>query len=210
MPPRKSCARAPPRRARYINGKEPQAMMHNFKSRMSVFAVLTSLAAASAAWAQQEELVSTAQATVEVFKKDDPSMAQLFQSAAGYAIFPQVKKGAVIVGGAGGDGVLFERGKPVGKVSLSQVSVGVQAGAQTYSEVVFLANEAAVSDFKAGKSKLGAHMSAVAAKAGASTHAKYVNGIEVFTAAEGGLMVEAAVGGQTFKFEPFTNKAPGT
>ena len=44
--------------------------------------------------------------------------------------FSQIKKGAFVVGGAGGDGVLYERGKPVGKVNMSQVSVGAQAGGQ--------------------------------------------------------------------------------
>jgi len=43
----------------------------------------------------------------------------------------------------------------------------------------------------------------VAAAAGVSADAKYVEGVAVFTMAKGGLMYQASVGGQKFKFEPF-------
>ncbi|MDN3205872.1 hypothetical protein [Algoriphagus sediminis] len=45
-----------------------------------------------------------------------------------------------------------------------------------------------------------AQVSAVAATAGVSADAKYVDGVMVFTMAKGGLMYEASVGGQQFKF----------
>ena len=45
-------------------------------------------------------------------------------------------------------------------------------------------------------------MSAVAAAEGASKNARYVDGAMVLTKAKQGLMAEASVGGQKFKFEP--------
>jgi hypothetical protein len=49
-------------------------------------------------------------------------------------------------------------------------------------------------------------VSAVAAASGAAATAKYQQGVAVFTIAIGGLMYEAAVGGQKFGFEPFGQK----
>jgi hypothetical protein len=40
-------------------------------------------------------------------------------------------------------------------------------------------------------------------KSGAAANAKFKEGVAVFTSAKGGLMFEASLGGQKFKFEPF-------
>jgi hypothetical protein len=48
--------------------------------------------------------------------------------------------------------------------------------------------------------QLEAAASAVALHSGAAADAKYINGIAIFTHPLGGLMFEAAVGGQQFTF----------
>jgi hypothetical protein len=45
-------------------------------------------------------------------------------------------------------------------------------------------------------------VSAVALKSGAAAAAKYTNGVAVFVYVKGGLMAEAALGGQRFTFSP--------
>jgi len=147
--------------------------------------------------------VAEAQRTVALYERTDPSMARLLERADGYAVFPAVVKGAVGVGAAHGDGILFERGKPIGKTSLTQVTVGAQLGGQEYSEVIVFQTSPALTDFSAGRLNFAAQMSAVALKAGASADAKFTNGVAVFTATKGGLMFEASVGGQKFSYEPF-------
>ena len=153
--------------------------------------------------ARAADPVKEAQDTIAVFKKTDPGISRFFDEAAGYAVFPTIGKGAIGIGGAGGSGILFVRGKPVGKTSMAQVTVGLQLGGQSYSEVVFLETEAALNDFKKGNFALAAQVSAVAAASGASANAKYASGVAVFTATKAGLMYEASVGGQKFGFEPF-------
>ena len=145
--------------------------------------------------------VTEARETVAVFQKSDPGLARFFRDSAGYAVFPSVGKGAVVVGGAGGAGTVFERGEPVGKTSLAQVTVGLQLGGQAYSEIIFFENAAALSDFKKGNFALAAEVSAVALSAGASANAKYQKGVAVFTLTKTGLMYEASVGGQKFSYE---------
>jgi lipid-binding SYLF domain-containing protein len=139
--------------------------------------------------------VKEAQETISVFKKADPGLSRFFESAAGYAVFPSVKKGAVGIGGATGSGVVFEKGKAIGRTSLTQVTVGAQLGGQAYSEVIFFETAPAFADFKKGTFALAAQASAVAATKGASANAKYQNGVAVFTTGQGGLMFEASVGG---------------
>jgi lipid-binding SYLF domain-containing protein len=150
--------------------------------------------------------VKEAQETIAVFKKADPELSRLFDNAVGYAVFPTVIKGAVGVGGARGSGIVFEKGKAVGKASLTQGTVGAQVGGQDYSEVIFFETVPAFTDFKKGAFALAAQVSAVAASAGASKNVNYHKGVAVFTIGKGGLMAEASVGGQKFSFEPFGKK----
>jgi lipid-binding SYLF domain-containing protein len=150
--------------------------------------------------------VKEAQQTIAVFKKADPGLSRFFDNAVGYAVFPTVVKGAVGVGGASGSGIVFEKGKAVGRAALTQATIGAQIGGQTYSEVIFFETVPAFSDFKRGKLALAAQASAVAASADASKNVKYQDGVAIFTIGKGGLMAEASVGGQKFSFEPLEKK----
>jgi lipid-binding SYLF domain-containing protein len=154
------------------------------------------------------KLVREAQETITTFKRTDPGLVGFMQRSVGYAVFPDVGKGGLGVGGAHGTGVLFDRaGRPLGKATLTQVTVGLQAGGQTYSEIIFFATPNAMAEFESGNFAFAAQASAVALKSGASANAKFENGVAVFTATKGGLMFETSVGGQKFKFEPFAPRA---
>jgi lipid-binding SYLF domain-containing protein len=104
------------------------------------------------------------------------------------------------IGGAAGSGVVYERGKLIGMAKLTQVSIGFQAGGQAYRQVIFFESDSDLARFKNSQFEFFAQASAVAVKAGASTNVKYANGIMVFTMQKGGLMYEASIGGQKFKF----------
>ena len=154
------------------------------------------------AFAWDAEGEKNAQAAITEFKRVDPDMDAFFTSAYGYAVFPEITKGGFVVGGAGGDGTVFEQGAGVGSSEMSQVTVGLQAGGQTYSEAIFFKDKAALDNFKKGNFEFAAEASAVAVKTGASKTADYSNGVAIFTMAKGGLMFEASVGGQKFTYEP--------
>lgn len=134
------------------------------------------------------------------FKKADESMQKLFESSYGYVIFPNVTKAALIVGGAGARGVVYEQGKAIGMAKMAQVLVGAQVGGQTYREVIFFENKEALDRFKDNKIEFSGQVSAVAAKSGAAATAKYTEGVSVFTQEKGGLMLEASIGGQKFTY----------
>ena len=137
------------------------------------------------------------------FVKADSLMQHLFDNSVGYVIFPNVGKGAIGVGGAAGNGILYEGEKAVGRASMKQVSVGFQFGGQAYREVIFFENQAALDRFKQNKFEFDAQASAVAATVGASANVKYRDGVMVFTQEKGGLMYEASVGGQKFDYSSF-------
>jgi len=151
---------------------------------------------------EDPQFVKDVRQTIEQFKKTDSGIKEFFNNARGYAVFPTVGKGGVGIGAARGKGLAYEGGKLVGEVRLTQITVGAQLGGQTYSEVLFLENKETMDSFKQGNFGLSAQVSATAATAGASANAKYKEGVAVFTMAKGGLMYEASVGGQKFKFIP--------
>lgn len=164
-----------------------------------------SLAACSTApksEAGRAELASETQTAMANFRKADPAIDSFLDKAYGYAVFPTVGKGAIGVGGAYGQGEVFEQGKKIGYADLTQATIGLQLGGQAYSELIVFENKAALDRFKAGELAFAAQASAVALKSGATGNASYNDGVAVFTAGESGLMYEASIGGQKFSFQP--------
>ena len=147
----------------------------------------------------QEEDVAKGQAAIDALLESDSTMQRYFDAAAGYVVIPTVGKAGIGIGGARGKGLLYENGEPTAEVTMTQLSIGLQWGGQAYSEFVFFEDEEALERFKEGNFELGAQASAVAITAGASVDAGYESGVAIFTLAKGGLMYEAAVGGQKFK-----------
>lgn len=136
------------------------------------------------------------------FKNNYPNINIYFEKAYGYAVFPTVTKGGIGIGAAHGYGEVYQKGKLIGDATVTQVNIGLQLGGQQYSEIVFFKDKETLEDFKEGKVKMGARASAVAATTGVSEDADYNEGVAVFTLTKAGLMCEASIGGQKFKFEP--------
>jgi lipid-binding SYLF domain-containing protein len=151
---------------------------------------------------KRESLVDEAQAAVNRFQREDPSLKDFMSKAYGYAIFPDVGKGGLVVGGSYGKGVVYQQGKLVGYADLTQATVGAQIGGETFSELITFETADAINKFKDNQLAFTAQASAVAIKSGAAATAKYDNGVAVFTMTKGGLMAEAALGGQKFTYRP--------
>jgi len=152
---------------------------------------------------KDNKLMEDSKEAKAAFIKSDGLMQGLFDNSYGYVIFPNVGKGAIGVGGAAGNGIVFENGNAIGSAKMKQVSVGFQFGGQAYREVIFFENQAALDRFKQNNFEFSAQASAVAATSGAATNVKYRDGVMVFTQEKGGLMYEASIGGQKFSYEPF-------
>ena len=149
------------------------------------------------------EMLQDVQHAKAEFIKADGLMKSLFDNSYGYVIFPNVGKGAIGVGGAAGQGIVYEKGKRIGTAKMKQISVGLQLGGQAYREVIFFESEAALDRFKADNLEFAGQASAVAVTKGASGNVKYRDGVMIFSQQKGGLMYEASVGGQKFDFTPY-------
>jgi len=179
------------------------------------------------AYAQQDNKVEDYSATIKAFKSD-PDVVAFFNRAYGFAVYPTVGKGAWMVGAAHGKGQVYKAGKVTGKTSVTQLSVGFQAGGQAYSQIIFFEDERAYKDFTQGNFEFGAQATAVAitasAQASASTigktagastggaagkqaKTKYYKGMVTFVYAKGGLMHEVSISGQKYSFLALQEKS---
>jgi lipid-binding SYLF domain-containing protein len=187
---------------------------------LTLFAVASLSATAGTALADEYS------ETIDLFKKAGES-AEFFGKSYGYAVFPTVGKAGVGIGGAHGKGRVYEHGKYVGDTTMNQLSVGLQMGAQGYSQLIFFEDKRSFDEFTSGEYELGANASAVVITAAASgtagtggasatasggkkdaaTAARgYHNGTAIFVITKGGLMYEATVAGQKFKYKPVAAK----
>src|SRR3954452_15763501 len=154
---------------------------------------------------QRQSLVAEADAALLSMIAKDPSLRDFVDRSPGYAIYPNVGKAGVGIGGAYGRGVLYEHGRPTGYTELKQGSVGLQLGAQSYAELIVFENDAAIARIKSGDFDVGGEASAVALKANAATVASFQGGAAVFQMSRGGLMAAAAINGQKLNYQPMDN-----
>ena len=175
------------------------------RSFVLTFGVVVALLASSPALRADEKADRTKEVkeAIALFQDADSTTADTLAKAVGYAVFPKVGKGGLGIGGARGSGQVLEKGAAVGETSLTQVSIGLQAGGQVYSELIIFENPRVLADFKKGNFEFSAQVSAVAAASGASRNAKFDHGVKVLTLAKKGLMYEASVGGQKFGFKAY-------
>jgi lipid-binding SYLF domain-containing protein len=158
--------------------------------------------------------------TIKVFR-DAGQSGKFFEDCYGYAVFPTIGKGGVVIGGAHGKGRVYVGGKHVGDASMTQLTAGLQLGGQAFSQILFFEDKRAFDEFSRGNSEFGAQATAVVITAGvsagatttgssagasggrhdAATVGSYYKGTAIFTIATGGLMHEATVGGQKFNYK---------
>lgn len=117
---------------------------------------------------------------------------------------------------------MYRGGRVTGTVKLFKATIRFQLGGQAFSEVIFFEDKRAYDEFTSGSFEFDAAASAVAITAGAKASAgtdgatagasagsenavqaeiDYYKGMAVFVHTKGGLMYEAAIGGQKFSFK---------
>ena len=195
-------ARARPGVSRTCKQGVPRLLTTGMALVLTVVAgLLGSCATAPASREDKAALVAAATSRWQQMSTQDPAVGALLQQGYGYSLFPQVDKGGLGVGGAYGRGVVYERGQHIGYSDLTQGSVGIQAGGQTFSELLVFETKAALDRFKAGQFGFAAGASAVVLTNGVATNANFVDGVAVVVQPLSGVMVEAAIGGQKFTYQ---------
>ena len=150
---------------------------------------------------KERKVIRDAKKAKSTLLKNDSALQSFFDDSAGYAIFPNVGKGGFIIGGASGNGVVYENGNIIGMANLKKLNIGLQAGGQAVIEVIFFETTVDLERFKNGDFQFAAETSAVAVKSGIAFNAKYKDGVAVFALPKAGLMADASVGGQKFGYK---------
>jgi lipid-binding SYLF domain-containing protein len=149
-----------------------------------------------------DALFKQAQASRQEWNKVDPQFEAFAKKGYGFAFFPEITKGGLVIGGAHGRGVVYEKAQHMGYADLTQMSLGFQAGYQDYSQLIVFENQPAMDKFKRNEIDFGANASAVVADKGAAMGAQFVDGVAVFVRPIGGAMAEASLGGQQITYLP--------
>jgi lipid-binding SYLF domain-containing protein len=157
--------------------------------------------AASAQTDDQQEVIDDAVKAKKVFMASNKNLPELFGKAAGYVIFPNVGKGAYIIGGAAGNGAVYEKGKLVGMATLRQLDIGLQLGGQAFRQAILFQTKRELEHFKKGNYELSGTASAVMIEVGKAKSIEFRDGIAVITMPKAGAMIEVSVGGQKFEYE---------
>jgi lipid-binding SYLF domain-containing protein len=142
------------------------------------------------------------QEAISAFKTEDPTIERFFKGSYGYVVLPEVFKGAFLVGGAFGNGEVYEQGKIAGYSSMSQATFGFSLGGEYFREIVFFRDKMDLDKFKTEEIVFAAQITGVAITSGAAAKADYKAGMAVFIMPDKGLMVDASLGGQKFKYVP--------
>lgn len=164
--------------------------------------LLAALLAGCASTPPEDVLIQDSRDTLQRFIEQDPGLQAWVDHAHSYAIFPEIGKGGLGIGASFGRGIVFENGQPIGRTSASQGTIGAQIGAQTFSQVIFFQDDAALRTFQRENLEFSAQATAVAARSGAAATTSYERGVAVFILVRGGLMAEATIGGQKFRYAP--------
>jgi len=141
-----------------------------------------------------------ARASLERMEAQDPSLTNNVNNAVGYAIFPEVGSAAIGIGGAEGQGFVYRGGQRVGMVKMTQGSIGIQAGGDTYAELIIFQDDKALNRLMNNSFEFGSDASATAVKAGAAGSAEFSHGSQVYILPKGGFKAGVSLNGQKFKF----------
>jgi len=175
-------------------------MLRIFGKFLAVSALIAGCASAPKTQTARSALEIDADHTKQAMLSKDPALHSLLDQAAGYIVFPEVKQGGFIVGGAGGKGVVYEKGQPAGYAEMNQASVGAQLGGQKYAEMVVVRDKFTFDKIKSGSFDVGGQASAVILKQGAGSATGFGdNGVAVIVDPLKGAMVNVSLTGQRIK-----------
>ncbi|HMD58796.1 MAG TPA: lipid-binding SYLF domain-containing protein [Steroidobacteraceae bacterium] len=189
----------------------------NMRLRLTAALVVGLLLPAAAAFAQSREdakLIAAAQVLQDLHTQADQRVPTwLLNRSYGVAVVPDVLKGAFIVGGRHGTGVLSARDEagrfsnPV-FIALNGGSFGFQAGAEATDVVLVFASKRSLENFARGQVTLGATASVAAGPIGRQGEAAGGMQAEVYSYSHArGLFVGVALDGTALTFSSNANRS---
>jgi lipid-binding SYLF domain-containing protein len=121
------------------------------KKIITVVFVLAIVFAGQAFGGTAKEIDASADAALDRFYENVKDAKEVARQAKGLLILPNVKKGALIVGGEYGQGVLRIGGKSVDYYSMISGSIGLQIGGQAKDVIIAFMSSDALKKFRDSK-----------------------------------------------------------
>lgn len=177
-------------------------MWMTVRAAVVVAACIAGCATAPDTRAGRADLDAKARQTLREMTMRVPAIQQVLDQSAGYAVFPSIGEGGAIIGGAYGQGILYEGGRRTGFVKVEQASVGAVLGGKSYAEIVVFRDREALRDVKDGEYELAGDADVVVLTTSAAATTTFKSKVVAFVMPVGGLMVDVSVAGQRFKFVP--------
>ncbi len=148
--------------------------------------------------------------TMREFQARNPDLEPFFMEACAIAVFPRVFRVGLGLGGGGGRGLLLYNGAVHGEVSQGAFSLGLQAGGQSFRQIIFFRTCESMREFTdsgnlgplSGRVELAGRASAQAGSSGASMDPGFTSDVALFSLSRGGLMLELAAAGVRYRFTP--------
>lgn len=175
--------------------------MNALKRLTTIFALAAAVLLPGLAGAADKNLLTQdSEAALQALYKHHPGAQALGEKAAGILVFPKIVRAGFIVGGSGGEGVLFKKDKVAGYYSSGSASVGLQAGIQSFSYAVFFVTEKELQKFQKSKGwDIGAAPTVVLIDAGAGKEVNFLtskDAVYAFVFGQEGLMAGVGLQGQ--------------
>jgi lipid-binding SYLF domain-containing protein len=127
------------------------------------------------------------------------------------AVYPSGIRAGFGFGGAIGHGLVFQRGRVIGRTSMYQLSVGANIGGQFYRQVLFFKSEDAFERVMADVMEFAGQGNLAVAQLGGAATPSFNTEVAMFTQLRGGLLLEGSVGAHRYTFRPLTpGPQPGT
>ncbi len=149
--------------------------------------------------ASKAELNASSKAALDKLVAGSPGAAAINSKAVAVLVFPSITKAGFMIGGQYGDGVLWQRGKPIGYYNTSGASYGLQAGAQTYGYAMFFMNKKGLDSLNASEGfEVGVGPSVVVVDQGMAktmTTKTYTEDVYAFIFSQKGLMAGIGIQG---------------
>jgi lipid-binding SYLF domain-containing protein len=148
--------------------------------------------------------------TMREFYTRNPDLEPFFRDACAIAVFPRVVRVGLLLGGGWGRGLLLYNGAVHGEVSQSAFSLGLQAGGQSFRQIIFFRTCEAMSEFTesgnlgalSGRVELAGRASAQAGTSGVSMDPGFTSDVALFSLTRGGVMLELVAAGVRYRFTP--------
>lgn len=131
-------------------------------------------------------------------KAKDRGIEGVLKQAYGYAVLPSVGRASIVLGVARGYGEVFEQGKPIGFTRVTQLTLGVQVGGQTFTQLLLFGSKESLEAFKHSPLAFNGNFSAAFIR-GASGTTNFKD-VTVHAYSRGGMLLEASLGGQKFRY----------